>query len=68
MAKGSIKARIQCTVEILVGTWSGGQTDLDSLSEQVKREGVNIIEKMIGERRGKVVGQQKVIFVVLEED
>lgn len=37
MAKGQIKARIRCTIEIPVGIWGGGTIDLDALTEQVRQ-------------------------------
>lgn len=68
MAKGQIRARIQCTVEVEVGTWGGGKTDLDVLAEQVRREGRDILEKLSREHQGHVVGTPKVLFLVLQED
>ena len=68
MAKGQIKARVQCTVEVPVGVWGGGMTDLDSLTEQVRREGREIVEKMAREKQGCIVGTPKVFFVVLSEE
>lgn len=66
---GSIKAKIQCTVEMEVGTWGGGKSvDIDALTEQVCREGVNQVVKLMHENRDRVVGTPKVIFVLLGED
>lgn len=68
MAKGKIRARIQCNVEIPVGTWAGGTAvDLDGLTEQVKREGKNIVSELIRQAGGAVIGEPKVFFVVLDE-
>jgi hypothetical protein len=68
MAKGSIRARIQCSIEIPVGTWSGGTAvDLDALTKQVKREGRNIVANLVKEAGGAVIGEPKVFFVVLDE-
>lgn len=68
MAKGQIKARVQCTIEIPVGVWGGGMTDLDALTEQVRREGREIVESMARSKQGCIVGTPKVLFVVLSED
>lgn len=71
MAKGQIRARIQCTVDIPVGRWAGGQTDLDALADQVRKEGIRSVEKMLHEQHGSdaaIVGVPKVVFVVLQED
>lgn len=69
MAKGSIKARVQCTIEIPVGTWSGGgTTDLDQLTEQVRKEGADKIIKLVALEHGRIIGSPRVMFVVLEEE
>ncbi len=69
MAKGKIKARIQCTVELEVGTWGGaGSTDLDALTEQVRSEGINALRKISTSNRFTVVGTPKVLFLLLEEE
>ena len=68
MAKGQIKARVQCTVEIPVGLWGGGTTDLDALTEQVRREGFEIVQKMAHQHQGHVIGQPKVLFYVMSEE
>ncbi len=68
MAKGSIKARVQCTIEIPVGTWSGGTTDLDQLTEQVRKEGADKIIKLVATEHGRMIGSPRVMFVVLEEE
>lgn len=67
MAKGQIKARVRCTIEVPVGTWGGGTTDLDALTEQVRREGAELVRRMVHEKQGAVIGQPKVSFVVLSE-
>lgn len=43
-------------------------TDLDKLTDQVKRQGLETIIKMASEKQGYVVGTPKVVFVVLNED
>lgn len=68
MAKGQIKARIQCTVEIPVGTWGGGMTDMDKLTEQVRREGLETVTRMAKKEHGWVIGIPKVGFIVLNEE
>ena len=68
MAKGQIKARIQCTVDVGVGVWGGGMTDIDALAEQVRKEGLEIVAKMARENDGRVVGTPKVSFFVLNEE
>lgn len=68
MANGQIKARVQCTIEVPVGTWGGGMTDLDALTEQVRREGREIVAKAARDANGCVVGTPRVFFVVLSED
>lgn len=67
MAKGEIKARVHCRIEIPVGTWSGGQTDLDQLTDQVRREGTEKIRKMVREVGGSLVDTPLVFFIVLQE-
>jgi hypothetical protein len=68
MAKGQITARVQCTIEVPVGTWSGGVTDMDALTEQVRREGRQIVAKAASDLGGCIVGDPRVFFVVLSED
>lgn len=67
MASGQIKARVQCTIEVPVGTWGGGMTDMDKLTEQVRREGRLIVLKAAKDVGGVVVGDPRVFFVVLNE-
>jgi hypothetical protein len=67
MATGSIKAHVQCTIEIPVGLWGGGMTDIDKLTEQVRKEGESIVRQMAQEREGRLVGSPKVIFIVLND-
>ena len=68
MTKGSIKARITCCVEIEVGVWSGGMTDVGSLADQVRKEGKNKLQKILQENGGCVVGSPRVLFMVMMED
>lgn len=68
MAKGSINARIQCTIEVSVGAWSGGMTDIDKLAESVRREGRSLVEKMVAGNQGKLIGTPKVLFMVMHEE
>lgn len=68
MAKGSINARIQCTIEVPVGAWSGGMTDIDKLAETVRREGCHLVEKMVADKQGKLIGTPKVLFMVMHEE
>lgn len=69
MANGQIKARIRCVVDVPVGVWGGsGSVDLDALAEQVRREGKEIVTRFSREAGGAVVGEPKVLFLLLEED
>ena len=69
MAKGQIKARVQCTIEIQVGVWGGGTTDLDALTEQVRREGEQIVRNMVTNNGGGlIIGTPRVFFIVLSEE
>ena len=68
MAKGQIRARVQCTIEVPVGVWGGGMTDIDALTEQVRREGREIVAKAAKGVNGCVVGTPRVFFVVLSEE
>ena len=68
MASGQIKARVRCTIEVPVGTWGGGQTDMDALTDQVRREGAEIVRKLAEQVRGVVIGHPKVFFIVLNEE
>lgn len=68
MAAGQIRARVQCTVDIPVGVWGGGNTDLDALAEQVRREGLEKVRKMIQAGQGRVVGEPRVTFIILTEE
>jgi hypothetical protein len=68
VAKGQLKARVQCTIEIPVGVWGGGTTDLDAVTEQVRKEGHEIVQKMAREQNGYVIGQPKVLFYVMSEE
>lgn len=67
MAKGEIKARVHCRIEIPVGTWNGGQTDLDLLTDQVRKEGAEKIRRMVQEVGGSLVDTPQVFFIVLNE-
>lgn len=64
---GSIKARVQCVIEVPAGTWGGGVTDLEQLTEQVRKEGARIVAAAAKSERGVIIGQPKVILVVLNE-
>lgn len=65
--KYSIKAHIQCVIEIPVDTWNGGMTDMDSLTEQIRKEGLVKLRKLMEKENGKVIGNTKVILVTLDE-
>jgi hypothetical protein len=71
--KGTIIAHIKCVVEIHVGNWGGGNTDLEKLAEQVKREGKNKLQRLLSGKAleepqgGKIIGEPQVIFILLEE-
>jgi hypothetical protein len=68
VAKGQLKARVQCTIEIPVGVWGSGTTDLDALTEQVRKEGFELVQKMAREQKGFVIGHPKVLFYVMSEE
>jgi len=42
-------------------------TDIDKLTEQVRKEGESIVRQMAQEREGRLVGSPKVIFIVLND-
>lgn len=67
VAKGQIKARVQCTIDVPVGVWAGGQTDMDALAEQVRREGANIVIRAMKAVSGVIIGEPKVVFIVFSE-
>lgn len=67
MAKTTLKARITATVDLYVGCWGGGQTDIDKLFEQVRREGREKLNALLKDA-GTIVGEPTVKFVVVEED
>lgn len=64
---GSITARIQCTVEMVVGEWGGGKSvDTDALIEQVRREGVSKLSSVMKDNGGRVIGVPVVQLVLLD--
>jgi len=64
----SIRARFQCLVEVDVGKWGGGKSvDMDALTEQVNREGRQIIAEALRAKNAKLLGGDKAVFIVLEE-
>lgn len=67
MAKTKIKVRVKATVEIDVGVWEGGSCDLDKMFDQVRKEGKQKLQKMLGEK-GAVVGEPNVQLIVIEEE
>jgi len=72
MATRQIKARMSCTIDIFVDTWGGnGNVDLDKLSEQVKREGLNKLQILIDQHQSinaKIIKDSpKVQFIIVEE-
>ena len=67
MAKTKIKARIQATVDIYVDSWAGGPCDMDKMLDQVRKEGKQKLQRMLGEK-GAVVGEPNVQLIVIEEE
>ena len=67
MTKTKVKARIKAAVEIDVGVWNAGPCDLDKMFDQVRREGKQKLQKMLGEK-GAVVGEPNVQLIVIEEE
>jgi hypothetical protein len=65
---GTITARVQCVIEVPVGNWGGGLTDLHQLAEQVRKEGARIVAAAAKSERGVVIGEPRVILMVMNED
>jgi len=69
----SVSARVVCEVEVHVGTWNGTST-FDELREQVRREGLHILESLFVDKEyksvpnGRVVGMPRVKFISVVED
>ena len=51
-----------------LGKWGGGKSvDMDALTEQVNREGRQIIAEALRAKNAKLLGGDKAVFIVLEE-
>ncbi len=62
-----IKARVQCVVDIPVGTWSGGkEVDTLALTEQIRNEGRSILISMLKEKGGVVIGHPTVSIIFVD--
>ena len=64
---GTITARVQCVIEVPVGNWGGGLTDIEQLTDQVRKEGARIVAAAAKSERGIIIGRPNVILVVLNE-
>ena len=64
---GTINARVQCVIEVPVGNWRGGVTDLEQLTEQVREEGARVVAAAAKSQSGIIIGRPKVILIVLNE-
>lgn len=64
---GSIKARVQCTIEVPAGTWGGGVINLDRLTEEIREEGARVVAAAAKSQSGIIIGRPKVILIVLNE-
>lgn len=62
----SVNARVRVEIEIPVAAWNEAST-FASLHEQVKREGIQIIENLIREKGGRVVGTPVFLASMYEE-
>lgn len=66
MSKPTVKARIQCVVDIPVDHWDANSKFAD-LATIVKREGANKLHNLIKQQGGAIIGEPTCIFVVIEE-
>ena len=63
----AVRMRIRAEVEVDVGTWGDGAT-FTEISDQVRREGVNLINAKL-QSVGRVIGRPSVLaIIVLEGD
>jgi hypothetical protein len=67
MAKVSAHASIQVCVQIPVGTWDA-QATFESLNEQVKREGLQILRDLLKQKQGVIVGEPTMRIVMINEE
>ena len=67
MKDTSVTARIKCEVEVPVGNWNRSAT-FNELSDKVRREGIEILCKILKDHGGRVVGIPCVLFTMVEED
>lgn len=67
MAKVTAHASISVCVQIPVGTWDAAAT-FESINDQVKREGVQLLRDLIKPKGGEIVGQPNVRIVMLNEE
>ncbi len=67
MKTASVIVKIRCEVELPVGKWGAGSS-VDSLAEIAKREGVELLQRLIKEKGGRVCGTPKTIYVIGEEE
>lgn len=67
MNSASVIVKIRCEVELPVGKWGSGSS-VDSLAEIAKREGVELLQRLIKEKGGRVCGTPKTIYVIGVEE
>lgn len=67
MNRPSVKVRIRCIVDLPVGSW-GADVTFDELSEQVKKEGVEKLQRIMRDSHGSVYGNPSLIFIQAVEE
>lgn len=67
MAKTSVTARAEVTVDLHVGSW-GDEATFANLKEQVAREAVQLLKQRLGDAHFSVVGEPIVRFITVVQE